>query len=123
TVPSAAEELMRAGAIPGSVRTINLAGEALPPRLVDALYDHTAVKKVHDLYGPTETSYTTCVLREKDGPQTIGRPIANAQIYILDRYNHLQPIGIPGELHVSGDNVARGYLHRPDLTEAKFVAN
>ncbi|MCU1350199.1 MAG: tycC4, partial [Acidobacteria bacterium] len=64
TVPSAMEELVRAGAIPPSVRTINLAGEPLPARLVDRIYDTTAAAKVYDLYGPSEdTTYSTFVLR------------------------------------------------------------
>jgi len=124
TVPSAMEELVRLGAIPDSVRTINLAGEPLPPRLVDKIYGTTAAGKVYDLYGPSEdTTYSTYVLRKKNGPQTIGRPIAKTQVYILDRHNHLQPVGVPGELHIAGDGLAREYLNRPELTQEKFVAN
>ncbi len=124
TVPSAIEELLRLEAIPASVRTINLAGEPLPARLVDKLYDTTAVEKVFDLYGPSEdTTYSTYVLRKKHGPQTIGRPIANTQVFILNAQQRLQPIGVPGELHIAGDGLARGYLYRPELTQEKFVAN
>ncbi|HEX6100799.1 MAG TPA: amino acid adenylation domain-containing protein, partial [Thermoanaerobaculia bacterium] len=124
TVPSAMEELVRMDAVPESVRTINLAGEPLPARLVDRIYETTAAKKVYDLYGPSEdTTYSTYVLRTKNGPQTIGRPIANTQVYILDARNQLQPIGVPGELHIAGDGLARGYLNRPELTDEKFVAN
>ncbi|HEX6160819.1 MAG TPA: condensation domain-containing protein, partial [Thermoanaerobaculia bacterium] len=81
-------------------------------------------KKVFDLYGPSEdTTYSTYTLRLKNAPATIGRPIANSQVYIVDRNNHLQPIGVPGELCIAGDGLARGYLHRPELTDEKFVAN
>ena len=124
TVPSAMEELVRLGAIPATVQTINLAGEALSAKLVDAIYQSTAVKKVYDLYGPSEdTTYSTYILRKRQGVQSIGRPIANTQIYILDKHNNPQPIGVPGELHIAGDGLARGYLNRPELTREKFVAN
>ncbi len=124
TVPSAIEELIRQGAIPDSVQTINLAGELLSPGLVDRVYEASAVKKVYDLYGPSEdTTYSTYRLREKNGPQTIGRPIANTRIYILDAHHQLQPIGVPGELYIAGDGLARGYFNRPELTREKFVAN
>ena len=124
TVPSAMEELVRLGAIPDSVQTINLAGEPLSPRLVDEIYDHSAVKKVYDLYGPSEdTTYSTYILRKKNAPQSIGRPISNTQIYILDQHQHTQPMGVPGELHIAGDGLARGYLNRAELTREKFVAN
>jgi amino acid adenylation domain-containing protein len=124
TVPSAMEELLRLGAIPESVQTINLAGEPLSSRLVDRIYETTAVTKVYDLYGPSEdTTYSTYVLRRKSGPETIGRPIANTRIYLLDAYNQVQPMGVPGELHIAGDGLARGYLNRPEMTDEKFVAN
>ncbi len=124
TVPSAMEELVRSGAIPDSVKTINLAGEPLSTVLVDKIYTTTKAKKVYDLYGPSEdTTYSTHVLRKPDALATIGRPIANTQVYILDPDGHLQPIGVPGELHIAGDGLARGYLHRDELTRDKFVAN
>jgi len=123
TVPSAMAELVRTQGVPTSVRTINLAGEPLPAALVGRLYALTAVEKVYDLYGPTETTtYSTCALRTADGPATIGRPIANTQVYLLDR--HLQPVppGVPGEVCIGGAGLARGYLHRPELTQEKFVS-
>ncbi|HYK05694.1 MAG TPA: amino acid adenylation domain-containing protein [Thermoanaerobaculia bacterium] len=124
TVPSAMEELLRLGAVPKSVRTINLAGEPLSSRLVDTIYETTAAAKVYDLYGPSEdTTYSTYVLRTKNGPETIGRPVANTSVYILDEQNRLQPAGVPGELHIAGAGLARGYLNRPEMTAEKFVAN
>ena len=67
TVPSAMEELVQLGAIPDSVQTINLAGEPLSSALVDKIYDNSSVKKVYDLYGPTEdTTYSTYILRQKN---------------------------------------------------------
>ena len=68
TVPSAMEELGAAGRHSGHVQTINLAGEALSAKLVDAIYESSAVKKVYDLYGPSEdTTYSTYILRKQQG--------------------------------------------------------
>ncbi|ELR72060.1 Long-chain-fatty-acid--CoA ligase [Fulvivirga imtechensis AK7] len=123
TVPSVMGELVRIkNAIPDTVTTINLAGEPLSSALVDKIYDNSNVEKVYDLYGPSEdTTYSTFTLREKNGPQTIGRPISNTQAYILDRFNNPLPVGIPGELHLAGAGLARCYLNRPELTREKFV--
>jgi amino acid adenylation domain-containing protein len=122
TVPSAITELLKMSGVPGSVRTVNLAGEPLQTRLVQQLYNLGTVQKVYDLYGPSEdTTYSTFALRSPNGPATIGRPIANTQAYILD--NHLQPaaVGVRGELCLGGDGLARGYLNRAALTAEKFI--
>lgn len=76
-------------------------------------------------YGPTENTVVTTsyMVNSEDKKIPIGRPIANNQVYILNKEDQLQPIGIPGELCVSGDSLARGYLHRPELTSERFVAN
>ncbi len=122
TVPSAVSELLRLNAIPDSVRTVNLAGEPLKSALVDELYE-AGVTRVFDLYGPSEdTTYSTFALREKNGVETIGKPIANTRAYILDKNMQPVPIGVPGELYLAGDGVARGYLHRPELTAERFFA-
>jgi acyl carrier protein len=108
------------------VRTVNLAGEPLPRALVEQLYEHTGVRCVYNLYGPTETTtYSTYTAVEHGATRspTIGRPIANTQIYILDRHRQPVPVGVPGELYIGGAGVARGYLHRPDLTAHKFIAD
>ena len=98
TVPSAITELLRIKGVPASVRTVNLAGEPLKTSLVRQIYDLENIKEVFDLYGPSEdTTYSTFTLRDK-GKATIGRPIANTQAYILDRYFQPVPVGIPGEL-------------------------
>lgn len=80
-----------------------------------------------NLYGSTEVSadVTACELTPSSRPTriTIGRPISNTQIYILDRNRNPVPVGIPGELHVGGDGLARGYFERPDLTSERFVPN
>jgi amino acid adenylation domain-containing protein len=124
SVPSAAAELVRLGAIPPSVRTINLAGEPLAQRLVDQLYDVPTVERVYDLYGPSEdTTYSTYTLRTRGGRANIGRPIANTQTYVLDRRSEPVPVGVPGELFIAGAGLARGYLNREELTAERFVPN
>jgi amino acid adenylation domain-containing protein len=122
TVPSAVPELLRMGALPVSVRTVNLAGEALHAALVKNLYEHARVDQVFDLYGPSEsTTYSSFALRNADGPETIGRPIFNTQIYLLDAHSQPVPIGVAGELHIGGKGVARGYVNCPELTAERFI--
>ncbi len=124
TVPSAIKELLNLREVPKSVRTINLAGEPLKGSLVRTIYEKTSVEQVYDLYGPSEdTVYSTFSKRNIDSPETIGKPIANTQVYILDPHLHLVPIGVPGELHIGGDGLARGYLNRPELTKERFIPN
>jgi amino acid adenylation domain-containing protein len=126
TVPSAMAELVRQNAIPSSVRVINLAGEALSRKLVQDVYALGMVEQVVNLYGPSEdTTYSTyeLVADAAGEPVLIGRPISNSQIYLLD--GEMQPvaIGLPGELYIAGDGLARGYLDRAELTAERFVAN
>ncbi len=98
-------------------------GEAMPRELAAEL--RPRVGRLWNLYGPTETTiWSTGFLVEKGEEQIlIGRPIANTQCYILDEQRQPVPIGVIGELYISGDGLARGYLNRPELTEEKFVPN
>jgi amino acid adenylation domain-containing protein len=122
TVPSAITELLRMRAVPRSVRTINLAGEPLKTSLANQIYSSTSVRKVYNLYGPTEdTTYSTYKHVHRGEDVTIGRPIANTQVYILDRNRQLVPIGVPGELYLAGEGLARGYYGQPELTAERFV--
>jgi amino acid adenylation domain-containing protein len=124
TVPSAMHELVNMGGVPGSVQVINLAGETLTRQLVEAIYERTRVQKVYNLYGPTEsTTYSTCSLIRRGEEVTIGQPIANTRVLILDSQRQLVPIGVTGELYLSGDGLARGYYDRPDLTAERFIRN
>jgi amino acid adenylation domain-containing protein len=121
TVPSAMEELLRLEAVPRSVRTVNLAGEPLVPALVDRIYERTGAGRVFDLYGPSEdTTYSTFALRRPGGPATIGWPVAGTRAVLLDPWGGPVPLGIPGEVWLGGAGLARGYLHRPDLTAERF---
>jgi amino acid adenylation domain-containing protein len=122
TVPSAMTELIRVNGVPASVTTLNLAGEALPEALVESIYGNTQVKRVYNLYGPTEdTTYSTYTLVQRGATVTIGKPIANSQAYVLDSERQPVPIGVPGELYLAGAGLARGYYGRPDLTSDRFV--
>jgi len=124
TVPSAMAELVRSGGVPAGVQVVNLAGEPLATALVDQIYGLKHIRKVHDLYGPTETTtYSTFTLRQPGAKATIGRPLANTQVYVLDEHRQPVPVGVAGELYIGGAGVARGYLNRPELTAEKFLAD
>jgi amino acid adenylation domain-containing protein len=126
TVPSAIAQLIRQNNLPEQVNTVNLAGEALQNQLVQQIYQQSQVEQIFNLYGPSEdTTYSTFARVKKgatDSPP-IGRPIANTQVYILDSYLQPVPIGVPGELHIGGVGLARGYLNARELTQEKFIPN
>ncbi|HLX20720.1 MAG TPA: amino acid adenylation domain-containing protein, partial [Gaiellaceae bacterium] len=97
-------------------------GEALPQILAEQLVERGL--ELWNMYGPTETTIWSTVSRVQAGEAlTIGRPIANTSLYILDDQLQPMPVGVPGELHIGGDGVARGYLDRPELTAERFVPN
>ncbi|MCB1055192.1 MAG: amino acid adenylation domain-containing protein, partial [Acidobacteria bacterium] len=124
TVPSAMAELVHGGAVPASVRTVNLAGEALSRELVEQIYRTTAVERVFNLYGPSEdTTYSTWARIERGGTDApaIGRPIVGTTAYVVDRRHRPVPIGVAGELLLGGEGLARGYLGRARLTAEKWL--
>ncbi|MEH2041209.1 non-ribosomal peptide synthetase [Nostoc sp.] len=126
TVPSAIAELIRVGGLPSSVQTVNLAGEPLLNSLVQQIYQQQTVQQVFNLYGPSEdTTYSTFALVEKGStkPTPIGRPVANTQVYLLDAHLQPVPVGVPGELYIGGEGLARCYLHLPAMTAEKFIPN
>jgi amino acid adenylation domain-containing protein len=97
-------------------------GEACSSPVVDRW---AANRHFFNAYGPTETTIwaTVAELHPGNNPLTIGRPILNTQVYILDANLHPVPVGIPGELYIGGIGLARGYLNRPALTSERFIAN
>jgi amino acid adenylation domain-containing protein len=98
-------------------------GEAMPQELAVRLAP--AVKRLWNLYGPTETTIWSTGYLVKDGrePVLIGRPVANTKCYIVDGQLEPVPVGVPGNLNIGGDGLARGYLNSPELTAEKFVAD
>jgi amino acid adenylation domain-containing protein/non-ribosomal peptide synthase protein (TIGR01720 family) len=109
-----------------SLKRVICSGEALPADLV-ARFQQKLPAELHNLYGPTEASvdvsYWACAPGSAETAIPIGRPIANIALYILDR--QLNPVlpGTPGELHIGGIGLGRGYLNRPELTAEKFIPN
>src|SRR5215210_3191969 len=126
TVPPVAAELLRAG-LPAPVRTACLAGEPLPAALAARLYETGTVDRVLNLYGPSEdTTYSTGALVPRPGAgrehaPAIGRPLPGTRTWVVDRRGELVPIGVAGELWLAGAGLARGYLHRPELTAERFT--
>lgn len=124
SVPSVLATVLKTAALPASVETVNLAGEPLKDDLVRQLYGVPTVKDVYDLYGPSETTtYSTYTRRVAGARPTIGRPLANTVVYVVDTHLQLLPQGVPGELFIGGAGVARGYLGRVELSAERFLAD
>ena len=109
-----------------SVKRVFASGEALPFELQQRFFSRMDAE-LHNLYGPTEASievtFWACQRNSGLSSVPIGRPIANTRIYVLDHHLHPVPVGVPGELHIGGVGLARGYLDRPALTAEKFIPN
>ena len=139
-IPSLYSELLQLvdGGRLASLRTVVLAGESCPAQLAEIHFKALPAAQLFNEYGPTEATVWSTVHRcERDGganPEAqnsvrislqssvpIGRPVANAQLYVLDRNQQLLPRGVPGELFIAGAGVARGYRNLPDLTRQKFL--
>ncbi len=129
TVPSLLQELLREGDLPAGITTVTLAGEALPQELVDRLFECTAVREVYNLYGPSEDTTFSTFARQAPrlargapgAPPPIGRPLPGTSVFLLDAHLVPVPAGVAGELFLGGRGLARGYLHRPELTAERFV--
>ena len=111
-----------------SLRNVFASGEALPADLAVRFHKTLTLPKgtrLHNLYGPTEATvdvaYFDCARLDGATLVPIGAPIANTQLYVLDRDLHPAPLGVSGEIVIGGVNVGRGYLDQPDLTAERFV--
>ena len=134
TVPSLLQQLLEGSGLPLSVRHVALAGEPLPPPLVNRLRQLPQLQSIHNLYGPSEdTTYSTEARFDGsaspgfDGHTVrrvpIGRALPGTQAHVLDIYGEPVPEGVAGELCLGGVGLAHGYLGRPGLSAAAFVPN
>jgi amino acid adenylation domain-containing protein len=109
-----------------SLKRVICSGEALPFVYQERFFARLSAE-LHNLYGPTEAAvdvtFWACDRTSTRRTVPIGYPVANTQIYILDPYLNPVPIGVPGELHIGGVQLARGYLNRADLTAERFIPN
>jgi amino acid adenylation domain-containing protein len=110
-----------------SLRTVIVAGESCPRLLTERHWERLPKAAFFNEYGPTEaTVWSTVYESGREPAETvvpIGRPIANTQVYLLDARLRPVPIGVPGELCIGGDGLARGYLNSLELTESKFIVD
>ncbi len=103
-----------------ALETVTVAGEICPASLVT---QWSKGRRFFNLYGPTETTIWATLSECSDSDQmpSIGRPVSNVRIYLLDTHLRPVPVGVPGELHIGGVGLARGYLNRPALTAERFI--
>lgn len=118
--PATWHMLLAAGWTGGSGLKVLCGGEALPISLASELLARS--REVWNMYGPTETTvWSTCCRLEAGAPEvSIGTPIANTTVHVLDENQRQVPVGVPGELYIGGLGLSKGYLNRPDLTQKKF---
>ncbi len=126
TVPSMIARLNSGGWRPGGLRLLLSGGEALSAGDIDHLMETVTIVNG---YGLTEaTVCSTYAIANESRPDfskspviSVGRPIINTQVYILDKYFNPAPIGVPGEIYIGGEGISRGYLNNPELTFDKFI--
>jgi len=118
-VPTILKDLLARGKKLETVRVVLSGGE----RLDDGVKNRIIEKgyALYNQYGPTETTIDALVEKCSPAKVTLGRPIYNIKCYVLDKHNHLTPVGVVGELYIGGVGVARGYLNQPGLTSERFL--
>jgi len=122
SVPAVIQSLLKEGADLSNISVLNMAGEPIPLQVLQRLNPDKI--EIRNLYGPTEdTTYSTVYRIKKGSRPFIGKPISNTAIYIVNPEMELVPVGVAGEICISGAGLARGYLNRFDLTAEKFIAN
>ncbi len=121
--PATWRMLVEAGWLGSKNLTVLCGGEGLPPDLAALLLDRSLA--LWNMYGPTETTIWSTIERieRTDREITIGRPIANTDVYILDQFLQPAPIGVSGDLYIGGHGLARGYHGRPELTKDRFISH
>lgn len=110
------------------VRKLFFGGEAGSKKHVIKALDYVGPNRIANGYGPTETTvfaatYTVDEHVRAHSSVPIGKPIHNTKVYVLNRWGQRQPVGLPGELYIGGDGLAREYLKQPELTKERFISN
>lgn len=126
SVPSVVQAYLLLHRIPENVRTMHIAGEPLTAELANSIYDQSSIHTLMNMYGPTEASvYCTggTVFKGQDVFVTIGKPLDNTRVYILDAQKQLLPIGVIGEIFVGGKCLTKGYLGNEQMNRERFVEN
>ena len=110
-----------------SLRIVFCGGEPLTPQLVNQFWERLPNTRLVNLYGPSEATIDSTFWESKKNATSdnipIGKPIANAQVYLLDNYRQPVPVGVAGEIYIGGAGVGQGYHNRPELTAKHFVDN
>ncbi|MBS1664517.1 MAG: amino acid adenylation domain-containing protein [Bacteroidetes bacterium] len=126
-VPSHWKVLQDGGPVVAPARCLVLGGEQLTPDIIAQLREGGASCQVYNHYGPSETTIGKLIRRidiyDPEAVVSLGSPFCNGAVYVVDRRLNLVPIGVHGELCISGEGLSAGYFNRPDLTAEKFVAN
>lgn len=106
-----------------SLNKMLLGGEKLPLQLVKELHEKWPALEIYNMYGPTETTVWSACCKVERGTDriSIGKPIANTRLYILNDRMQLLPVGVCGELYIGGKGVANKYMNRPELSEERFI--